>query len=580
VKSTQRHAATAAGFLVLSLASTPVFAQASPAQRGGPPGQDTPYILVATFQSTDRKLGVDAADEVRKRIQGEHAAKELYAVPKTSINSTLEASGYRPDSALNASDLMELSKQLHGEYVIDGKATKSAAGGVRLEARLLMRTGQLTLAQPLPPVDGKDAGDAAKGVEKAISDALKGMPSYKLCTNDLRALKYDDAAKDARAGIQAYPNSALNRLCLLSAYNYSKAPADSVISLANQILALDPSSMLALTNLADAYSQKGDSANAIATNLKIYRLDPTNSAVVGSIVRQLAQSGAPDKALPMIDSLLINDPSNAEMIRTKWLLQLKAKQWKAAIATGEQLIKVDTTAATVDFYNRQIGAAQGDSNTAAVQELAAKAGQKFPTDASFQLLLAQSYNKSGQLQQSLQAARRATQIDPKNENAWQFALAAASGMNQPDTVKAIAAQAIAAGIPATSIGTRMLAPVSAAVAKAQASKTRADWLEALKAAEEVDAVAPSPQSKFFIGVSSFQAAADIVAEVQTLVKSTKKADKDQACTNAKQAEDLLAKTSVAMPAGGSVEPTAAGQILSAVGQYAEYIPQVKKAFCK
>ena len=91
MKSTQRHAAAAVGFLgALADGSARVRAAApAPAQRGGPPNQDTPYILVATFQSADRKLGVEAADELRKRIQGEHSAKELYAMPKDNINGTL-----------------------------------------------------------------------------------------------------------------------------------------------------------------------------------------------------------------------------------------------------------------------------------------------------------------------------------------------------------------------------------------------------------------------------------------------------------------------------------------------------------
>ena len=578
--SLHRHVAAAAGFLALASGSTPLFGQTPvPAQRGGPPGPDTPYILVATFQSPDRQLGVQAADEVRKRIQDQHAAKELYAVPKLSINNTLEASGYRADSALNSSDLMELSKQLHGEYVIDGRAMKTASG-VRLESRILLRTGTQTLAQPLPPVDGRDAGDAAKGVERAINDALKGMGSYKTCTNDLRAAKYDQAIKDAQLGIAAYPNSSLNRLCQLSAYSYNKAPADSVISLANAILARDTTSMIALSNLADAYTAKGDTARAIETNLRIYHIDPTNSGIATQIVNTLAQSGAADKALPIIDSLLKDNPADPGMLRQKWLLQLRAHQWKGALSTGDQLMKVDSAAGTLDFYNRLIGAAQSDSNTATVQMLAAKAAQKFPTDASFPLLLAQSYRKSGQLQQALVAARRATEIEPKSANAWVFAIATASELKMADSSTAWAQKAIAAGVDKATLGQFMLAPANDALKKAQVSKTREDWLAALQAAESVDAIASTPQSKFFIGVSSFQAAADVMQQVQTLAKSKSKKDQGQACTDAREAENLLAKTSVAMPAGGSVDKTVAGQILGAVGQYGEYIGQVKKAFCK
>ena len=580
MKATQRRATTAAGFLALGLAGAPAFGQSqTPAQRGGPPGQDTPYILITTFQSADRPLAVQTADEVRKRVQGEHAAKELYVIPKTSIDNTLTASGYRPDSALNASDLMELSKQLHGEYVLDGTVSKTP-GGVRLESRILMRTGPSTLTQPLPAVDGKDAGDVAKGLERVLSDALKGMPAYKVCTGDLRALKYDQAQKDARTGMAAYPNSSLNRLCLLSAYGYQKAPPDSIISAANSVLAIDKTSLIALSNLADAYAAKGDSAKVIETNLAIYRADPTNQAVVKGIIQALAQSGAPDKALPIIDSLLKDNPADPELLRTKWIVQLRAKEYKQAIATGEELVKIDTGAANLDYYNRQIGAAQSDSNTAAVQMLAAKASQKFPTDATFPLLLAQIALKGGQAQQAVMYARRATTIDPKNSNAWLFAVVAASQANMSDSVTAWAPQAIAAGVDKSVLSNSLLQPVSAAVKKAQESKDRADWESALKAAESADAMAKSPGTQFYVGLSSFQIALDAINNAQKLGKSKDKSDKAKACEETKVAEDNAAKTAVAMSAGGSYNKEAGGQIMAALSQVQDAIPQFKKAYCK
>jgi hypothetical protein len=91
VKSTQRPTARGIALFALSLASTPVLAQVAqqPQQRGGVPNADTPYILVATFRSPDRQLGVAMADEVRKRLQSEKSTKELYVIPKTNINNTL-----------------------------------------------------------------------------------------------------------------------------------------------------------------------------------------------------------------------------------------------------------------------------------------------------------------------------------------------------------------------------------------------------------------------------------------------------------------------------------------------------------
>jgi len=584
VKSTHRYAAAAASILALSLMGAPAFAQGrsvgqEPPQRGGAPKQDTPYIIIATFRSDNRQLGVEAADEVRKRVADEHSAQELFVVTKHNINTTLEASGYRADSALNSSDLMELSKQLHGEYVLDAKVSKNG-NAVVVEPRLMMKTGPNTFVQPLPNVNGKDPGDAAKTVERELSDALKAMKPYKDCVNDLRAQKWDQAVKDAQLAITAYPNTSLARGCMLQALVSQKASPDSIISVSNATLAIDPSSVVALGYLADAYRAKGDTSKAIETNLRIYRADPSNTSIAQGIVNELAQSGAPDRALPIIDSLLVQNPGDPQMLRTKWLLQLRAKQYKQAIATGAEIVKLDTSFATSDYFDRMIGAAQSDSNAAAVQQLAAQAGQKFPKELRYPMLQAQSAFKAGQLQQAIQAAQRASQIDPKAPGPWQFILAAESQMNMPDSMLATAQKAIAAGVPKDSIGGSLLAVVGPALKKAQESHSREDWESALKAAKTVDAITSTAQSSFYVGFSAFNVGQDAVNNIQKLYKGTKD-DKAKACSEAKVAEDAFADVAISMPKGGSVNKDAAGQMMGALPQFGAFLTQVKTALkCK
>jgi tetratricopeptide (TPR) repeat protein len=583
VKSTQRYAVTVASLMGLMLTAAPLVAQPrpqqQPAQRGGPPNPDTPQILVAVLQSNDKQLGVEAADEIRHRIQQEHSAKELYAVPKTSINNTLEASGYKADSALNASDLMELAKQVHGDYVLEGKIAKTGAG-MQLDTRILSRTGQQTLSQPLPSVTGKDAGEVAKLLEREITSALKGMPAYKQCTNDLRAAKYEQAVKDAQAGLVAYPNSTLNRLCILTAYNQLKSPPDSIIAISEAILAKDPTSIIALNSAAEAYTAKGDKDKAIEYNLRIWRADPSNTTIATSIVNTLATSGSPDKAIQIIDTLLTQNPGDPAMLDTKWKLLLAAKRYKEAIAVGEEVVKADTSKANLAFFQRQIGAAQSDSNAAKVQEIASRAAAKFPKDLDMQLLLAQSYRKTGQLQQALEHGRRAMEIDPKSTNAVVLTMYTLNDLKQKDSATAVAQRAIAAGVSKDTIGALLLADVPPLVKKAQESKVRADWEAALQAAQAVDAIAPTKESKFFIGVSSFSVAYDFVQHIQTLTKTTKKEEKATACAESKQVDDLLAITQTVMPAGGAVDKNTAAQILNTVPQITEFTAAVKKGFCK
>ncbi len=586
MKSTQRHTATAMGILVLSLAGAlthaSLLAQGNqPAQRGMPPNPDTPRILVTVFQSTDHQLAVDGANELRHRLQQEHSAKDLYVNPKNDIESALVASGYKADSALAATDLMELAKVLRSDYVIDAKITRNGQMA-RWDARLLTKTANQTLAQPLPPVDGKDAGDVAKSAEKEIDDALKQMTSYKQCTTDLRAQKYDEAAKDARAGIAAYPNSTLNRLCLLSAFNYAKPQnQDSIIAISDAILALDPTSLIALNLAAAAYAAKGDTNKSIDYSLRIYKADPSNTAVAQSIVQQLANSGAPDKALPIIDSLLVQNPGEPGMLKTKWLLQLRAKQWKNALATGEEYIKSDTTAANLDYFTRQIGAAQSDSNTAAAQALAARAAQKFSKEISFPLLMAQGAYKAGQLQQALDNVHKAQAIDPKNPSAALFEVTIYNQLGHPDSALAAAKRAIAAGVPRDSLAQAVTATLAPALKQAQTSNTRQDWETAFAAAQTVDSIAPTPQTKFYVGVSAFKIATDAVTNVQALYKSQKKDDKAKTCDEANVAEARLNDAAIAMPAGRATDPATANQIMGAAQQYLDFVGQVKKAIkCK
>jgi len=109
---------------------------------------------------------------------------------------------------------------------------------------------------------------------------------------------------------------------------------------------------------------------------------------------------------------------------------------------------------------------------------------------------------------------------------------------------------------------------------------REDWEAALKASQTVDAIVPSPQSKFYIGVAAFSIGADAVAKIQTLAKG-KKDDQAKACLEVKAAEDAFATSLIAMPAGAAYDKATAGTIMGGVGQYSEYVTQVKTALkCK
>jgi tetratricopeptide (TPR) repeat protein len=577
---------SAAAVLLLAVAALPALAQPrvnrDPPQRGGAPKQDTPYIIVGTFRGDSRQLGVEVADEVRKRIASEHSAQELFVVTKHNIDATLTASGYSADSALNPNDLMELAKQLHGEYVLDASVSKSD-NGIRVDPRLMLKTSTTTMTQPLPTVHAKDAGEAAKIVDRQVSEAIKGIAPYKLCVTDLRAGNWAGAAKNAAAGITAYPNSTLSRLCLLSAVTGSKGSPDSVVAVASGVIAIDSVNTLALGSLFDAHVAKNDAKKALDVGTRLLAIDPNNRELAKRLVQMYVTDNQSDRALALIETLLKDNPGDVELVSTKWKVLLAASRFKEAIDVGEELAKLDPSQVTIDYFNRMLGAAQKGDSTAIVR-LAEAAAQKFPKEISFVNLVTSSSMKAGNFPKALEWARKASAIDPKDPIPWQFIIAVQSQMHQPpDSLVATGQAAVKAGVSPDTLSASLMTIASTPLAAAQKSGLRADWMEALKASQTVDAITPSARAKFYIGVSAFSIAADATQSVQKLYNGGKpaKGDAAKACDEIKVAEDNFGIAGIFIPQGGRFEPKTAGELMGNMGQYTQFVSQVKTALkCK
>jgi tetratricopeptide (TPR) repeat protein len=253
-----------------------------------------------------------------------------------------------------------------------------------------------------------------------------------------------------------------------------------------------------------------------------------------------------------------------------WAIQLRAQRYKQAIQTGEQLAKLDTAIVDSTYYTRMIVAFQADSQPQRAAEYAGRAVQRYPQNASAHLVFAQTLRRAGQLQQAAQEYQQAVRLDPKVEGGYLALIVTQCELNQADAAFASGQAAIAAGQDRATIGQALIGCAAPAIRAAQEQKTRAGWQRAYDISNRVDQVAPSPNSKFFVGVSAFQVGYEAL---QTLNKS-------KSCDDATIAENMWAAAQIAMPAGASVDKNTAGQILGAIQQYSGHIAQAKKAYCK
>jgi tetratricopeptide (TPR) repeat protein len=489
-------------------------------------------------------------------------------IPRATINASLKASGYPEDAVLGPADLKMLAKQLRADLVVDGNVEKTAVG-LAMTARLVMPSN-FDLVQPLPSVEAKNPGDAAKEVERHFEAAQKSVADFKRCASAINAQKYDEARAAARQTIARYPASTLGRLCLIDAFSRAKEPIDSVIGAARAVLAIDSTSVLALTNLVDAYQEKHDTASTVGAlqKLVVYRPD-----LRPELVKLLVQMNQPKLALPVIKQQLAENPGDAQALRMQWLVLLADHQWKAARQAGAELVKEDSAAANEDYFTRSIAAALADSQPTIAAEVGASAVSKFPKSAALWGLTANAERKAGKLDAAVHSIRQALALDAKTENGWPFLVAALIEQGQLDSALASARAGVAAGADRAAIAQPLIAALAGATNRAQADKTRERWLEVYTVGSAVDSIAPSPNTKFFVAIGALQVGSDALRVADAL----------KSCTEIRLAEDMWTTATINAPAAAQAGPQqkeAAAQIMTVTQQFLPAIAQRKKSYCK
>jgi hypothetical protein len=576
VKARQTQALALAGF-VTALASGSLSTLG--AQSRTAPAPDAARIMVATFKSTDKKLGVQAGDEIRERLTRDIGGKQLWVIPKTDVENTLKASGYPTDQALAPNDARELAKLLRADEYMEGTVTKEG-GGVKVEPRLVL-TRDNSIRQPLPTITTKSVGDAAKQIGKSVEAARKQLDAEKKCVVAWRSNDYAKAVQEARAGIAAYPQSTIARACLMNAMVSAKAPTDSVLKVAQEILAIDPQNRTALQLSAQTYKDMAtatqDSAQkaqlqdkAISAWTTLLAADPSNTKVVDQVVREIAGSGQAKVAVPIINNAVQQNPGDPGLTRLQWLILLASQDWKGAIKAGDELVKLDTAAADADYYTKLAAAYTADSQPQKAAEAIAQGTKKFPGNAGLQLVYAQTLRAAGQTQQALEAAKKAVAADPKVEKGYLQIAQIYNELNQPDSVVAALNQAKANGESPELLGQYALSLGNQRFKAASASKKIEDFQAAQAMLTFSDQLSASDQAKFLNGAAAFS-----IGQI-----SATEAPKTKSCQLAKQAQEAFNVAQINLPRGASFAKEAAAQYMGYLQQFTPVVDKQVKAYCK
>ena len=550
------------------------------AQVARQPDPNTPRMMVLTFRSNaPGNSGVQAADALRSRLGSDIPYKQLWQIPNTEINAVLEASGYRKDEPLSSNDARELGRQLRADEFVQGTVRKDGESW-KIEATLhLVRDP--SLAQPLSVATSAKPGDAAKALAAELVEARKQLGPEKNCVNAARDKNWDKAMASAREGIALFPKAVIARTCLLNAMFETKATDDAQLAMAEEILAIDSRSRRALSIAGDIYRRRNlaaptDTANAnkmIQAYTGLIAADPTNTRLVEDVTKAIAGAGNPGVALPIIRKAVEENPGDAALMRTQFLVELAARETKAAITTGAALVALDTAMADSSYFFRMAAAYQADSQPAKAAEEIARGVAKFPDNASLLVFAAQAQRTAGQTQQAIETLKKALALNPNVEKGQLQLAQLYNDLKQPDSAYA-ALVAADKGMDSTLVGDVALSFGNSMQRELKPDSPETDYATVVNFLTFADANATSAerrqQAKFLIGAVS-------VKRGQALLKA---GGETRNCELVKKASIQFAIAQVNVPAGGRFAPQAAGQLMQALAQLTPAAAQTEKAVCK
>lgn len=526
------------------------------------PDKDATQIMITSFKSNDKAendkkekgIAYMASAEMRDKVEGAFPFKQVYVVPVERINPQLIASQFSTTEGLEGHDAKQLAAMLRADEFIMGNVERTPAG-FKVSADMVL-TRDIAARQPLGVSEAPKLGDAIKGLVNEMKEARKQSDGEKKCTNAARAQKYDEAIGFANAAIAAYPKATLARMCLIAVLGAKKAPPAEIAKVAGELSTLDPRSNFALGYMADVYRENKNSDSLVIILTRMLQNDPRNADLQVKAVTEIAGSKNPAIARPIIDSAVVLNPGDPELLKLRWQILYAIPDRKAMFEQGEELVRLDTAFADTLYFQRTAVAHNADSAFQKAAETAAKGFAKFPTNAFLAGYEIQMLQKAGQSQQALDKLRkaRAAKVDVPNSGATELIIL--DQLNTPPMEVVAAARAlIAAGDTTSAVSQVVVVQGNKMFSEGQklnptdAAKAQETFVNALATLQYADSIAKKDQKPLV----AFLKGATNVMLAQGKAQA---ANAGKSCELTKAAQDNVTEAMINLPQGGASAPKA------------------------
>jgi tetratricopeptide (TPR) repeat protein len=555
-------------------------------------------LLIVNFAAgagADAKLGRKAADVVRGRVDHLVNHREVDVIDDDEIRYRMERAGFQPDSVFEAGVIRSVGKYLRADEYVLGRVSSSPSG-VKLSGLLvLMRDPKLR--QALPEVSAPKLDSAANMLARSIAAARGQLAHERRCENALHDGSGSGAIAAARDGIAAYPPATIARTCLLWALSQTNAPAIERVTVAREILTVDPSNPHALEAAAialDTLRRRDEAADAW---LELAATDTSDMDLALRVSYALLAGGNIKRAEPFIVAMSNTHPDDIRLLEQKWHVAYDNRNYDHAIEAAESMLVRDSVAvADSTFFLRLATAYHTVNKPYRAIETLARAVATFPNDQRVYALYAQyikaeadtviprglalfprsadllaldakDLRAKGRLEEALAASKSAVSLDSTMAQGMLMVAQTELELGRPDSALASLHKALGGGEDSSLVAQFALAKGNALYRAATTSKTSADFALALRYVSFADTIKSSEQSKFLMGVSA------LGITQSALTEAAKIKDKGDACKLVHLGADMAAVARNGLQAGQNAFGDAAKQSLDYLDQVAPYIDQ-------
>ncbi len=560
------------------------------------PQEQILLLPLAVGRAEDSAASVKTMDLARERLAAV-ARYKIVVVPKAKLCEALQASGFGCDGLLDEQQARQLARFLRVSAYTTGRLEpEGSALAARLRVLDISSSGlaaSFTVSGPTTTTP-ETLGEA---VAQRLNVLIRASENARECTTLRQRGQLPRAVQAANKALAADPQAVGAHLCLILVYEAQRQPPESLLAVANRVLAIDSMNATAWDTRRSVGSQKGDTAMMIGALERLVAIEPYNVGRLLGTSQLLYQMKRYDEAVAILDRGLATNPGDQAMIELRTRACIDGAQWRCALDGLTMAAEQDTTLPHDTAWVRvAIGAAQQIPDTQKYEYWTGVAVRHFPGDFTFLKIHGSALDLAGKPDSAIIIYRRALAINPDDialgllvaksivDNAvWDTAgigrdtarlnVLRTQYADRMDSARVFTDRALAAPDTTYRISAAVIMLTAGSkLAQAGAYPRAYPWLERTLSVVETETEGPRRQirvnASFWWGLSSFQ----------TLASAWGPMAASKNCGQARAFNDRLTRTREALVFGARVHPPTANNLLTGLSRYEEQMPRVKQAF--